>query len=158
MARPCKSIEGQVRHNTKEEIEERRATEETLRGLADKIEKPPDYLTEPQKEIYNFIIEELRASKILSNLDVYILSTTCIAIDRLKTIEEIINKKTALMTNKELMSSKDKYTKDFFRGCNELSLSPQSRAKFGSLAFKDKENKEDPLIKALAEANEDDDE
>ena len=47
------------------------------------------------------------------------------------------------------MSSKDKYTKDFFRCCNELSLSPQARAKIGSLALQAKEKEEDPLIKAL---------
>ena len=47
------------------------------------------------------------------------------------------------------MSAKDKYNKDFYRCCNELSLSPQSRAKFGSLSLKAKEKEEDPLIKAL---------
>ena len=158
MARPCKSIEGQSRHNSKEEIEKRKETEEVLKGLADKVEIPPDYLTEHQKEIYNFIIEELKASKILSNLDIYLLATASISIDRLQFIEGIINKKPNAILNKDLMSAKDKYNKDFFRCCNELSLSPQSRAKFGSLALKAKEDSEDLLLQALASDSDEDDE
>ena len=52
MARPCKSIEAQSRHNSKEDIEKRKDTEEKLKGLADKIEFPPEYLTKEQKLIY----------------------------------------------------------------------------------------------------------
>jgi hypothetical protein len=42
MARPCKNIEGQSRHNTKEAIEKRKEAEEKLKGMTDKIENPPD--------------------------------------------------------------------------------------------------------------------
>ena len=136
MARPCKSIEAQSRHNSKEDIEKRKDTEEKLKGLADKIEFPPEYLTKEQKLIYKEIVNELKASQILSNLDIYILSSCSIAIDRLQYIEEIINKNPRALMNKDLMSAKDKYNKDFYRCCNELSLSPQSRAKFGSLSLK----------------------
>lgn len=149
MARPCKSIEAQSRHNSKEDIEKRKETEEMLKGLADRVEFPPEYLTKGQKLIYKEIFNELKASQILSNLDIYILSACSIAIDRLQYIEEIINKNPRALMNKDLMSAKDKYNKDFYRCCNELSLSPQSRAKFGSLSLKAKEKEEDPLIKVL---------
>lgn len=149
MARPCKNIEAQSRHNSKEEIEKRKEAENKLKGLADKIEFPPEYLNEAQKRIYREIFEELKASQILSNLDIYILASCSIAIDRLQYIETIINKNPKAIMNKELMSAKDKYNKEFYRCCNELSLSPQSRAKFGSLALQAKEKEEDPLIKAL---------
>lgn len=52
------------------------------------------------------------------------------------------------------MASKDKYTKDLYRCCNELCLSPQARAKIGSLNLTASKNKEDPLLNALKEANE----
>ncbi|MBS4957984.1 MAG: P27 family phage terminase small subunit [Clostridium sp.] len=149
MARPCKSIEAQSRHNSKEDIEKRKETEEMLKGLADRVEFPPEYLTKGQKLIYKEIFNELKASQILSNLYIYILSACSIAIDRLQYIEEIINKNPRALMNKDLMSAKDKYNKDFYRCCNELSLSPQSRAKFGSLSLKAKEKEEDPLIKVL---------
>ncbi|WP_342986095.1 phage terminase small subunit P27 family [Clostridium saudiense] len=155
MARPCKSIEGQSRHNSKEEIEKRKEAENKLKGLADKIEFPPEYLSYDQKKIYKEIFEELKASQILSNLDVYILASCSIAIDRLQFIETIINKNPKAIMNKDLMSAKDKYNKDFYRCCNELSLSPQSRAKFGSLSLKAKDENEDAVIKALMDDEED---
>lgn len=151
MARPCKNINVHSRHNSKEEINKRVEMESKLKGLSDKVKKPPNYLTLEQKKIYRFIYGELEASGILSNLDSYLLSTASISIDRLQYIEGIINKKPTAIMNKDLMSAKDKYNKDFFRCCNELSLSPQSRAKFGSLALQAKADEEDPLIKALAD-------
>ncbi len=155
MARPCKVIESQSRHNTKEEIEERKSVEESLKGSSDKIDKPPKYLNESQKGVYKYIITELTDTGILRNLDIYILTTCSIAVDRLKNIETIINKNSSALLNKDLMSAKDKYTKDLYRCCNELSLSPQSRAKLGSLALANKEKNEDPLLKALREDDED---
>lgn len=148
MARPCKPIETQSRHNTKEEIESRKKQEEKLKGLADKI-KPPGYLNKEQKKIFKYIVDQLKASGILSNLDIYVLSTCSIAISRLIEIEKKVNEDINRLWDKDLMSSKDKYTKDFFRCCNELSLSPQARAKIGSLALQAKEKEEDILIKAL---------
>lgn len=54
------------------------------------------------------------------------------------------------MFDKEVLAAKDKYTKDFFRCCNELSLSPQSRAKLGNINLQVKQQQEDPLLKVLA--------
>lgn len=149
MARPSKLMDSQSRHNTKAEIEARKEKEERIKSLADKIDSPPEYLSQEQKKIYKFIIEELKMTGILTNLDVYILSTCAIAVDRLKTIETIINKNLGSLCNKDLMSAKDKYTKDLYRCCNELSLSPQSRAKLGNLALDNKDKVEDPVTKAL---------
>lgn len=155
MARPCKVIDSQSRHNTKAEIKARQEKEERIKSLADKIGKPPNYLSKEQKKVYRFIIDELESTGILTNLDVYILATCAIAVDRLQTIESIINKNLGSLANKDLMSAKDKYAKDLYRCCNELSLSPQSRAKLGNLALDNKDKKEDPVLKALMD---DDDE
>lgn len=154
LARPCKVIDSQSRHNTKAETEARKVREERIKSLADKIGKPPSYLLKEQKKVYKFIIDELQSTGILTNLDVYILTTCAIAVDRLQTIETIINKNIGSLANKDLMSAKDKYTKDLYRCCNELSLSPQSRAKLGNLALDNKEKEEDPLLKALREDDE----
>lgn len=106
-------------------------------------------MNKDQKKIFKYIVDELKASGILSNLDIYVLATCSIAISRLTEIEKQINEDITNLWDKTLMSSKDKYTKDFFRCCNELSLSPQARAKIGSLALQAKEKEEEPLIKAL---------
>lgn len=148
MARPCKSVNVMSKNLTKEEKEARLETENKLKGGADKI-SPPKHLNTHQKKIFKYIVEQLKESGILGNLDIYILSTCSIAIDRLQEIEKSINKNVDLMFCKEVMSAKDKYTKDFFRCCNELSLSPQSRAKLGNINLQAKEQQEDVLLQVL---------
>jgi phage terminase small subunit len=62
----------------------------------------------------------------------------------------MINNDLELLRDKMLMASKDKYTKDLFRTVNELSLSPQARAKLGNLNIQAQEAAEDPLLKVLS--------
>lgn len=149
MARPCKSINVTNKHFTKEELQARREQEEKLKGGTDKI-KPPGYLNKQQKKLFKHIVKELHNANVLTNLDVYILSTCVIAINRLQEIEKMINENVELLQDKTLLSVKDKYTKDLFRCCSELSLSPQSRAKLGNLNVQAKKDFEDPVLKALA--------
>jgi P27 family predicted phage terminase small subunit len=149
MARPTKSAKVLTEYSqTKEEIEGRIKAEEKLRGAADNI-SPPKHLNSSQKKIFKYIVEELQASGILGNLDVFILSTFSIAVDRMQHIETMFNEDINNLMNKSLISAKDKYTKDFFRCCNELSLSPQSRAKLGNINFQVKAKDDDPLLKVL---------
>lgn len=148
MARPTKSIDTTSGHFTKDEITNRQQAESRLKGKADKV-KPSEYLSDSQKEIFNYIVDELKASGILSNLDVFILDTCSIAIDRLQYMEGLINDQPEMLFDKGLMASKDKYTKDLYRTSNELSLSPQSRAKLGNINVKTSEIEQDPLLQAL---------
>ena len=53
------------------------------------------------------------------------------------------------ITDRELMNAKDKYTKDLYRTCNELSLSPQSRAKLANINVQANQQEEDPLLNLL---------
>lgn len=149
MARPAKSVNTMSKNLTKEEKEIRLKTEEKLKGGADKI-TPPKYLSNDQKKIFKNIVKELEASGILGNLDIYILSTCSIALNRIQTIETMINNNPDLIADKDLRMANDKYTKDFFRCCNELSLSPQSRAKIGSIALQKTQAQQDPLLKVLS--------
>lgn len=148
MARPTKSITTTSGHFTKTEIRNRIEQEQNLKGKADKI-RPSKYLSDSQKKIFKFIVKELEASGILSNLDIFVLDTCAIAIDRLQTIETMINDNTDLFMDKQIMTTKEKYTKDLFRTMNELSLSPQSRSKLGNINLQKKETEQDPLLKAL---------
>jgi P27 family predicted phage terminase small subunit len=148
MARPTKAVNTMSKNLTKAEIEGRTQAEEKLKGSADNI-SPPKHLNARQKKIFNYIVEELQASGILGNLDSYILATFSVAWDRLQQIEKLINKDIENLRDKSLLSAKEKYTKDFFRCCNELSLSPQSRAKLGNMNFQVKAKEDDPLLKVL---------
>ena len=148
MARPTKSVATMSKNLTKEEMRKRQQVEDELKGKVKKI-SPPTYLNTRQKRIFRNIVEQLEESGILGNLDIYILSTCAISLDRIQTIEMQINENPDLISDKDLRLANDKYTKDFFRCCNELSLSPQSRAKIGSIAFQNKKEKQDPLLKVL---------
>lgn len=148
MARPAMSAKTTAKHLTKEEIAAKTGVEEKLKGKADKL-KPPKYLTTAQKKIFKFIIAELESSAVLGNLDIYVITECSISLDRMKEIEGRINSDPSQLTNDKLQQTKDRYTKTFFRCCNELCLSPQSRAKMGNLNLQAKE--ENPLVKALME-------
>lgn len=149
MARPAKSVATMSKNLTKEEKETRLKVEEKLKGGANKI-TPPKHLNKEQKKIFRNIVNELEASGVLGNLDIYILSTCSIALDRIQSIETMINAEPGLIADKDLRMANDKYTKDFFRCCNELSLSPQSRAKIGNIALQTQQEKQDPLLKLLS--------
>lgn len=149
MARPSKSAK--VLHpksQTKDEINARIEMEDALRGEMNKLE-PSSRLNANQKKIFKYIVAEMKASKILGNLDTYMLEMGAIAIDRLQNIEKEINQDFTLIYNKELMSAKSKYTHDFLKFCQEACLSPQSRAKMGIMAANQKLEDADPLLKVL---------
>ena len=148
MARPCKAINTQSRHNTKDEIKSREDTENKLRGLADKI-KPPKNLTNSQKKIFKYIVNELKDSNILSNLDIYLLEKASKTIDRLQYIENKLDEDIDNLYDKELMKRRKEFSQEFFRICNELSLSPQSRSKIGSLILNANKDKQDPILSIL---------
>ena len=153
MARPAKSVKVKTGAISSEEESLRNNIEEKLRGLPAEL-TPPDHLSDDQKDVFGFIVSELRESEILSNLDVYVLECTAIAISRIRQINTMINDDPNLLSDGTLQSTRAKYQTDMWRGASELCLSPQARAKIGSLAAQSIKQKEDPLLKAV---NEDDD-
>ena len=150
MARPTKpAIVLSECSQTKEEIQNRIDNEEKLKGNSDKID-PPEGLDENQVGIFNFIKNELEASKLLSNLDIFILAKCAIAISRLQYIEKKVNDNPRLLlVQNPLMSNKKNYDADFFRCCNELSLTPAARAKLGNIKLNSEMEKDDPVARAL---------
>ena len=135
---------------TKEEIQNRVENEEKLKGNSDKI-NAPDYLDDKQVDLFDYIKNELEASKLLSNLDVFILAKCAIAISRLQYIEKKVNDNPRLLlVQNPLMSNKKNYDAEFFRCCNELSLTPAARAKLGNINLLAEEEKDDPVTKALS--------
>lgn len=149
MARPSKSA--RVVHpcsQTKAELNARIEVEDQLKGGSENL-TPPNTLNANQRKIFKYIVGELRASKILGNLDSYMLEMGVVAIDRLQNIEKVINQDFDRIYDKDLMQAKSKYTTDFFKFCQEACLSPQSRAKMGIIATNKKIEESDPLLKVL---------
>jgi P27 family predicted phage terminase small subunit len=140
MARPAKSVNTKVGGMSNEEKANRLSKENAIKGKSDDLITPPKHLTDDQVIIYQNILENLKEANILGNLDIYVLAETAIVIDRMQKIEEDINSDSSLIYNKDLMTSQDKLFKQFARLCNELSLSPQSRAKLALTATQNEAN------------------
>lgn len=163
MSRPAKAIDTNSQKMSKEERKQREEVEKELRGLNDNI-KPFSYLNKRQKAIFKDILKNLNKN-ILSNLDSYLLNQTAITIERLESIEKEINKANKytdengkekdgfdVSTIVALKSARDMYSKDFFRCCNELSLSPQARAK---ISISTPPEKKKTIMDILGDDNED---
>lgn len=148
MARVSKPVSATTGHRTKEEKRCRAAIENILSGGTEKI-KAPTFLTLPQRRIFKFIVEELTAAKILGNLDLYVLTQAAITVERIQTIDKEINENNNLLTSTKIHNIRSKYMTEFFRLCNELSLSPVSRAKIGTSITNGKKEEVDPLMKVL---------
>ena len=68
MARPSKAVEVMSKHLTKEEIKIRSENQDIVKGNSDNI-VPSQKLNENQEKLFDFFINELKVSNILSNLD-----------------------------------------------------------------------------------------
>lgn len=152
MGRPAKPVDLAVGARAKEEIENRKKHEDRLKGSG--TIKPPRELSKQQAKIFKNIIEMLKDAEVLSRLDVYILTRTAVTIDALNTIDDMVRNDSGLLLNASLMSTKAKYTQEFFRCCNELGLSPQSRAKM-AISFA-KKDEADELMSIMNGSDEDD--
>ena len=110
---------------------------------------PPYKLSYSQLNIFNRIRDVYDNVGLIGELDIYTLAECAVVIDRLQVLEMMINDNPDLLTDKDIMSIRKGYTQDYYRLCNELGLSPQSRAKLGSLSLqKDKQNN-DKLLTLL---------
>ena len=155
MARPAKAVATKTGKIGNEEQQKRLQIESKLKGGREKL-VPPLYLTDDQMQIFNYIMDELEEANILGNLDLFVLSQTAICVDRVQKLEKEINDNPDLIRNNAFTAGKDKYSKDFFRCCNELCLSPQSRAKLSIATVKPGAEKKKTIMDLLNE--EDDDE
>ena len=134
MARPSKSAKVLTdKSQTKAEIQARIDFENKVGGGSDKL-RPPARMTDSQKKIFRNVVRLLKDADILRNLDVEILARYAFSLDMIVRIEKDVSENPELKCDKDILSAYDKYTKTYFRCCNELSLSPQSRAKIANAA------------------------
>lgn len=140
MGRPAKAVVAKTGKIAAEETEQRLEIEDKLRGKNDKL-VPPLYLTESQMEIFNYIMSELQEADILGNLDLFILAQTAIAVDRIQDLDRQANENNDLLFGNAFRQARSEASKEYFRCCNELCLSPQSRAKLSIAKVKPGEKK-----------------
>ena len=133
MARPVKPAAMQNNHGDQKSYERRKEREQEIQGGTDLL-VPPDYLTEPQKEIFVYIRDLLKQASVLGNLDLFILTQLSIVTDRLTSLEKDANQNPDNIYTKEFIAARRQYSTDFVKYCSELCLSPQARAKLSFVA------------------------
>jgi P27 family predicted phage terminase small subunit len=130
MARPAKAVATQTGHGTS-----KKPREEKEKSLMDADKpKPPAYLTADQKKIFKSIVTGLEKSGLLCGLDTFVLEEAAVSIDRMRIANRLANDDPL---DRDVMKLIDMNQKIFFRCCNELSLSPQARAKLAGAAVAD---------------------
>ncbi len=143
---------------SKQQKEERKAAEESIKGKTDLVFKAPTDLVKEEKEVYLFLVEELKELDIINNLDIELLKMTSNAVVELKKARINVRKYGQLITkpdgtlqkNPAITILKD-YENIFNRCCRELCLSPQSRMALSKMIADIKTNQDDELLKILNE-------
>lgn len=149
MGRPAKPAVAGMGKIGKQAKNDRENAENKLKGDAQNV-KPAYKLTSIQRKVFNAIRKVLQDAGVLGELDAYVLTATAVAFARVQEIDLIVNENERLLFDKDRLAVREKYWSAFCRGCNELGLSPQARAKLGIVAAANKSKENDPLAKLLA--------
>lgn len=150
MARPTKSARLLTdKSQTKDEINARIAEEDKLGGGKDAI-VPPEWLSDVQKIIFESVVDAFAAADVLRNLDVHILAEFAWSLDCKCRAQAMINSDPDMLLNGQALNALKRYQDVFFRCCNELSLSPQSRAKLANVNAQVANNDLDMIKKIIS--------
>ena len=153
----AKPVDMQTAHLTKEQIQNRKEAEDALKGNDDLVYIVPSELkTKPEKELYTFLVTELKNTGILQNLDREILIQCVNSIikmrDANKAIKKygMVNEKAdgTLSKNPACSIYKD-YQTIYYQCLLQLGLSPSSRAKLALINVNTQQQKDDPLLNIL---------
>ncbi|HLO11604.1 MAG TPA: phage terminase small subunit P27 family [Pseudoneobacillus sp.] len=145
---------------TKEQLRIRSEIEKQLLGGTDKIGIVPEHLNELAKIYYQFLVNELEISGLLSNLDIPLLEQTADTLSKIRECDAALNRQGLVITGIDRYGNdftkenpyvriKMGYLNQFRNLANQLGLSPSARASLASKKIEAKEEEEDPLLKVL---------
>lgn len=148
MPRAAKPLSASTGARTKKAIATRSKIEADLKGKTDI--QCPEYLTESQARVFWDVVEHYVDAGITSAIDSMTLAVFAVALDRLVDIETRINNGELDRFDSKVTATRAKYESTVWKGCNEFCLSPQARAKLGSVMATNKKEAADPLLAALS--------
>lgn len=144
---------------TKEEKAARLKAEQKYQGVGDLVYQcPEDLVTDRERELYMFIVNQLRSAAILNNLDIEMIKSTVFCIINMNDANDSIRQYGSTITSEDGKIYKNPavgvykdYHTMFISNSIRLGLSPADRAKLAVIDVKNKQKEEDPLLKALRE-------
>lgn len=142
---------------SKEEREARKKAEQRYKGVANKVYRCPSELkANREKQLYKFIVNQLKSAAILNDLDIEIIKSTVFCIINMNDANEFINSNGTIISDENGKFYKNPgvnvykdYHSMFLSNSIRLGLSPADRAKLSVIDMKNKQAEEDPLLKAL---------
>lgn len=135
------------KHLTKDEMEKRIAVENAFIDNGEIT--PPTYLTKDQLAAFKLIENALREAKVLSKLDTVTITQAAVAICMLHQSNKQVARRPTLAVDKDFVGTQERLVRTYLKLCDELCLSPQSRAKLGVLVANQKKEDTDPLLSVL---------
>jgi len=160
MPTAAKPVSMQTAHLTAEEKQNRTEAEEALKGNDDLVYIVPSELkTKPEKELYTFLVTELKNTGILQNLDREILIQCVDSIIKMRDANKAIKKYGMVNVKADGTLSKNPacsiykdYQTIYYQCLLQLGLSPSSRAKLALINVNTQADKDDP-VKQLQKRN-----
>lgn len=150
MGRPRKPLEQQTRHNTVSERLRRQQEEESVKGDADQLKKPPEWLCNTvAREEWQRVVKELEKIVIVGNLDVTNIGAYCnayaayrAATEELAKQPQIIEKSTKTgvqLVENPLIRVQKNYSDEMRKFAGLCGLTISSRMQAGASKVNEKE-------------------
>ena len=154
----------QGKSESKAQLKQREQIEQMLSGDDDLVYSVPQNLDSKAQVFYQFIVEELRHSNILTNIDIPLIEQTADCLSKMRECDILIEKMglfyeeldrygNAKIVENVAMKTKLNLMTKYSQYCNALGMSPSSRAALASKKAEVKEEQQDPLLSILRGAN-----
>ena len=145
---------------SKAQLKKRQEIEEALKGNDDQIEVIPSYLTAEEKIYYKWLLDELRATNVISNLDQPLIEQVANILYVMRMADDDIRKNGLMVKsfdkygNEKMIENpcvkiKLNYQSKYTTLCGQLPLSPASRASLAGKKQTEIEEAQDPVLQLL---------
>lgn len=145
---------------SKAELEERKKIEQQLKGSNDRVYEVPEWLCNLGKKEYTKLVNDLKSSEILTNVDVPIIAIVADAYAKMHQLNEVLKKEGLFITKLSDRGAENivehpatklykQYNSIYKQYLAELGLSPSSRAKLGALNQQVDKEQKDELLQIL---------
>ena len=151
----------------KEQLEQRLAEEERLKGTDEMLYDLPEYLDDMAKQYYVFIVKELEDSKILCNLDKPTIEQAADCLSKIRQCDDIVNVEGVRIEQRDrygnlqikehpMIKTKHTYLARYQQLSNALGLDPSSRASLAAKAVESKIEAQDAVLQILRDSEDED--
>lgn len=145
---------------TKAQLKRRQEIEEALRGNDDEVKVIPKYLTKEEKVYYQWLLEELEVSGLITNLDKPIIEQTANCLYIMREADDLIRNEGILVKDYDKYGNEKQkqnpaikvkldYQAKYASLCNQLGLSPAARASLAGKQIEAKQEQLDPVLQLL---------